>query len=899
MTELGGRFRRPVQPLMPQPRTSAAIREAYLSFFERQGHLRMPSDSLVPAKDPTLLFTGAGMNQFKDEFLGRGRRELRRVTTAQKCLRVPDLENVGLTPRHHTFFEMLGNFSFGDYFKAETIPWEWQFFTEALGWDPERLVVTVYLDDDEAFEIWRSRVGLPAERIYRFGESENFWPAEAPSKGPNGPCGPCSEIYWDQQPGAPLPAKAGLSKLPDRFLEVGNCVFTQFDRIGPNQLQPLPQKNIDVGLGLERIVAVAQGVPNNFETDLFLPALERLQALSGRAYRREGADGVRMRRIADHARAVFFCIADGAVPGREGRGYVVRKIVRRAVRDGIELGLAQPFLAELLPAVQQAMAAAYPELTAHQGTIQSLVQGEEERFRETYRFGIARLEGALAEQRAAAARVFPGALAFELHDTYGFPSDITEVIVREHGLEFDQAGFERAMEEQRERARGASALSGKVFADSLRGAVPPPPPGQARSVFVGYDGDRAETVIAALILAEGDGLRAVERVPAGADCFVVLARTPFYAEGGGQVGDRGSLHEPNGAGVYFEVADTTKDGEDHFHRGRARAPLAVGQAVTAVVDAGARRATEGHHTATHLLHAALKAVLGPQVHQAGSLVAPDRLRFDYTHAQALSAAQWRAVEDQVNAEILASKEVGKRYTSLEQAKAEGVIALFGEKYGTQVRVVEVPGFSRELCGGTHVRNTGAIGAFRILSERALAAGVRRIEAVAGAPALESFRRDRELLAQLETALKAPADRLLERVAALKEELKQAKSARRAALPEPAALAAELARAGGALAWKRFEGSDPDSLRTLGNQLRAHPELPPVVVLLGGEGDALPFVILSRPPHAVRAGDLAKRLGQLLGGGGGGRPDIAQGQGSGAAGLEAALAELAGALPAPA
>ncbi|TAH38743.1 MAG: alanine--tRNA ligase [Planctomycetota bacterium] len=886
---------------MSYPRTSAEIREAYLSFFEGRGHTRLRSDSLVPAKDPTLLFTGAGMNQFKDEFLGRGRRDLKRATTAQKCLRVPDLENVGLTPRHHTFFEMLGNFSFGDYFKAETIAWEWQFFTETLGWDPGRLVATVYTDDDEAFAIWRDRIGLPAARIFRFGEKENFWPASAPSKGPNGPCGPCSEIYFDQEPAQPLPGAHGLEKLPDRFLEVGNCVFTQFDRAGDHRLVPLPQKNIDVGLGLERIAAVAQGVPNNFETDLFLPSLDRLASLAGRRYVRDSQDGVRMRRIADHARAVFFCIADGAAPGRDGRGYVVRKILRRAVRDGIELGLRRPFLAEMLPAVQQVMAVAYPELKEQQGAIQALVLGEEERFRDTYRLGIARLEAALEElQHQRGVTLFPGTLAFELHDTYGFPSDITEVIVRERGLELDQAGFERAMEEQRERARSGSALSGKVFADSLKGAVAASAEGTQRSVFVGYDCDQCDTAVEAIVVPEGEGLRSVDQVAPAQECSVVLRLTPFYAEGGGQVGDRGVLRAAGGGAVVFQVEDTTRDGDDHFHRGKALAPLRVGMAVRAEVDTAARRATEAHHTATHLLHAALKQALGPQVNQAGSLVAPDRLRFDYTHGQAPAPEQLRQIEDLVNREVLAAKDVPRRMTSLEQAKAEGVVALFGEKYGSEVRVVEVPGFSKELCGGTHVRNTGAIGPFRILSDRALAAGVRRMEAVAGMAALHSFRQDQALLGQLSESLKAPAERLLERVAALKDELKQARSARRAAVPDAHGLIAELRSAGGALAWRRIEGLDAEGLRGLADQLRGRAELPPIVLLAGGDAGSVPFVILCRQPQSgVRAGDLARRFGQMLGGGGGGRPDFAQGQGAAAEGLQAAVAELEQALPSPA
>jgi alanyl-tRNA synthetase len=873
---------------MGHPRTVAAIREAFLGFFEARGHLRMPSDALVPRNDPTLLFTGAGMNQFKDEFLGRGR-PLARVTTAQKCLRVPDLENVGATPRHHTFFEMLGNFSFGDYFKRETIPWEWEFFTGTLGWDAGRFVATVYAEDDEAFAIWRDGVGLPEARIFRFGESENFWPASAPSQGPNGVCGPCSELYWDQTPGAPLPNARGLTALPDRFLEVGNCVFTQFDRRDGGVLAPLPRKNIDVGLGLERIAAVAQGVPNNFGTDVFAPLLEAIQSVSGKHYGADAADDVRMRRIADHARAVFFCIADGAAPGREGRGYVVRKILRRAVRDGIELGVAQPFLAGLLPALQQTMAAAYPELREQQSTVQALAQAEEERFREVFARGIARLEGALDElKRQRGATVFPGRIAFELHDTYGFPSDITEVVVREHGFTYDAGGFEAAMGEQRERARAGSEMTGDVFAESraarLRRA------GVGPTEFLGYEQDAAPVRVLAFLI--GDAV--VDRVASGAECAAVLDQSPFYAEGGGQVGDAGSLKQ--GGVEMFAVANTTADEGIWLHHGRALTDLAAGQELRAEVDAPRRRAVEAHHTATHLLHAALKEVLGAHVNQAGSLVAPDRLRFDYTHPQAPSAAQLARIEELVAATALRAQDVAKRRCSLAAAKADGVTALFGEKYGDEVRVVEVPGFSKELCGGTHVRNTGAIGAFRILSDRALAAGVRRLEAVAAHAALATFRADRERLLALETELKSPADRLLERVQALKEQVKEARNRKVVAAPDAATVAEALSGAGD-FAWKHLEGLDAEGLRAVADGLKGK-ALPPIVLLTSGGADSLPFVILCARDSGARAGDLAKAFGRKVGGGGGGRPDFAQGQGALAGDLEAAVeqfrAELAAA-----
>ncbi|RMH03181.1 MAG: alanine--tRNA ligase, partial [Planctomycetota bacterium] len=826
---------------MTTPRTAAEIREAFLAFFEARGHERLPSASLVPANDPTLLFTGAGMNQFKDEFLGRGRPGLTRATTAQKCLRVPDLENVGRTPRHHTFFEMLGNFSFGDYFKAETIPWEWEFFTGVLGLDGDRMLASVYRDDDEAFAIWREVVGLPAERIYRFGEKENFWPASAPSEGPNGPCGPCSELYYDLQPGGPLPDPDGLEELPGRFLEVGNFVFTQFDRRDGGELRPLPQRNIDVGLGLERIAAVVQGVPNNFETDLFVPLFRALRELGAPAYGDDPAADVRMRRIADHARAVFFCIADGAAPGREGRGYVVRKILRRAVRDGIDLGFERPFLVELLPAVQEVLAAAYPELRQHQGAIEALVQGEEERFRDVYRRGIGRLEAMLDELEQRGEKVFPGAFAFELHDTYGFPSDTSSVIVQEHGLDFDQAGFEAAMEEQRRRARAGSEIRGEVFAESLAGRLTEA--GAEPTVFTGYDTLVGPARILALV---SDGAL-VEALAPGEEGEAVLDRSPFYAEAGGQVGDRGRLLDRSG-GLLAEVLDTRGEEGFHLHAVRAAAELRPGLEVEARVDEAARRGAERHHTATHLLHAALRAVLGDQVHQAGSKVEPERLRFDYTAAQAPTAEDLDRVEDRVAAAILAALPVGIRHTSLEQARAEGVTALFGEKYGDTVRVVAVAEVSQELCGGTHVRNTGEIGPFRILSDRALAAGVRRIEAAAGEAARRLERRERRLLADLAASLKTTPDQLPERIEALRRQLKEARSARKAAAPDPAALAAELAAtgdgpAGATFAWRHLPGLDAAALRTLGDGLRRVGGLPAVVLLSGGDAERVPFLFL--------------------------------------------------------
>lgn len=866
---------------MSQPKKVAEIREAFLGFFESKEHLRLPSDSLIPSNDPTLLFTGAGMNQFKDEFLGKGR-DLKRATTSQKCLRVPDLENVGVTPRHHTFFEMLGNFSFGDYFKQETIGWEWKFFTEILGWDAERFCVTVYQDDDEAYAFWKEEIGIREDRIYRFGEKENFWPSSAPSKGPNGVCGPCSEIYWDQEPSLALPANEGLEDLPGRFLEVGNFVFTQFDRGDGGVLTPLPQKNIDVGLGLERIAAVAQNVPNNFETDLFAPILAGIEEASQKKYATEGADGIRMRRIADHCRAVFFCIADGAMPGREGRGYVVRKILRRAVRDGLELGIGQSFLSDLLKPVQEAMGEAYPELHAQEGTIRALVEGEEGRFREVYERGIDRLQTDMEAQKAEGNTVFPGSLAFELHDTYGFPLDTSSVILQEHGFTLDQEGFDAAMEAQKTRARSGSEISADVFAQSLQSKLAAA--GIAETEFVGYETEQCETRIVGLLQ---DGAL-VENLAAGTPGVLLLQQSTCYAEGGGQVGDRGQFLLDGD--LAFTIEDTTSDSGYTLHRGIAKKALSTGQQGAVRFDANNRRAAERHHTATHLLHAAMKEVVGAHVNQAGSKVSAEGLRFDYTHPEALGPEVLRQIENLVNAEVLKATPVAQKLTSLDAAKAEGVTALFGEKYGNEVRVVSVPGFSQELCGGCHVQNTGQIGPFLIQSDRALAAGVRRIEALAGDRAWEDIRYGQDTLNVLSAEMKAPAEQLPSRVAALKKELKDAKSRKMVAGPTPDALLPELQAATTPVAWKHLPDLDADSLRSLSDALKGA-ELPEVVLLTGGDKKTVPFLFVCQKGSSHRAGDLAREFGKLVGGGGGGRPDFAQGKGSKGQDLPGAFEEL--------
>ncbi|MFO1052003.1 MAG: alanine--tRNA ligase [Planctomycetota bacterium] len=877
-----------------RPLSSAEIREKYLSFFEARGHKRMPSDSLVPTNDPTLLFTGAGMNQFKDMFLGKGSLPFKRITTSQKCLRVPDLENVGFTPRHHTFFEMLGNFSFGDYFKAECIRWEWDFFTKELGFPAEQLVVTVYRDDDEAYEIWHKQIGLPKERIYRFGEKENFWPAEAPSKGPNGPCGPCSELYFDKHPGRPYPSNEGLESLPDdRFTEVGNCVFTQFDRQEDGSLRPLPQKNIDVGLGLERITAVLAGAPNNFETDLFRPYLAHLEAKTGKRYGANAADDVRMRRISDHVRAITFCIADGALPSNEGRGYVVRKILRRAARDGHDLGFDKPFLHELVDVVGQVMGRAYPEVREHAAQCRSVIRAEEDGFAQVYRQGMQRLRAFLAERAAGDGRggaaahsrgqspsmlEGSGAFAFQLHDTYGFPVDITRAVLADLDLTLDEDGFEAAMSAQRERARAASATTDAVFAESVamvlrQGRV-------AETRFVGYERLESRSRVRALFRA---GTEQTARATAGEKVRIVVDESPFYAQGGGQLGDRGTIRFAGGTAV---VTDTTQlDGYRLHHAEIQAGALEVGAEVELAVDVVARRSTERNHTATHLLHAALKNRLGAHVSQAGSEVGPERLRFDYTHGERLSEDQLRAIEDEVNGVILSATAVKPAVSRLEEARAAGFVAMFGEKYGEEVRTLSVGTYSRELCGGTHVANTGNIGSFRIVSDGAISAGTRRIEAVTGLGALESARRDRAVLADLAQRLKAPSQEVAAKVEALIEDQKRLrKELEKARAADIGSLLAELGkvvvRHGAAntavLVTGALEGKEIQDLLTRARQ--SHAPFAGVVLAKGADGVAVGAAVDPSLHGRLRAGDIVKEVCGVLGGGGGGRPELAQGKG---------------------
>ncbi len=885
-----------------KPLSVAEIRERYLRFFEERGHQRLPSDSLVPANDPTLLFTGAGMNQFKDMFLGKGALPYQRVTTAQKCLRVPDLENVGLTPRHHTFFEMLGNFSFGDYFKKECIRWEWDFFSKELGIPERQMVATVYVDDDEAYEIWRNDIGLEPERIFRFGEKENFWPAEAPSKGPNGPCGPCSEIYFDNAPDQPYPSHEGLKELPeDRFTEIGNCVFTQFERKDGGELAPLPQKNIDVGLGLERIAAVLAGAPNNFEIDVFRPLIGHVAKRAGTWYGDDAQSDIRMRRIADHIRALVFCIADGALPSNEKRGYVVRKILRRASRDGIELGIEEPFLYDMVDLVGELMGDAYPEIREHSSQARSLIKSEEESFATVYQSGRQRL----AEFLDAAAKggkvrgdldvlAGSGEFAFELHDTYGFPVDISRQIMAERGYVLDEAGFDAAMEAQKERARAASATTAEVFAESpataLRAA------GVAPTEFVGYEHLVSDATIGALITPLNEQLDAAEP---GTEAVLVVDRTPFYAQSGGQIGDRGTVTTESGRA---EITTTTSLEGYYLHRLNVlEGALRPGQSARLEVDAVARAATERNHTATHLLHAALKNILGEHVSQAGSEVAPERLRFDYTHGEKLTPEQITELEHQVNAVVMEAHAVRAIVRPLTEARAEGFVAMFGEKYGDEVRTLSVGEFSKELCGGTHVANSGNIGAFRITSDTAISAGTRRIEAVTGPEAFDLADRERQALAGMAAVLKVPPTEVADKVSQLAAEAKQLrKDLEKAQAVDVGAVMREVEAAATEVDGVHCVVFRRDGLKMKEVQdllTRAKKSLAPFVgVVFVPAGDTVLVAAAVSPDvtSRVQAGALVKAATEAMGGGGGGRPEQAQGKGKDPGALpqaEAAAREL--------
>lgn len=886
-------------------RSASEIRRAFIKYFRKRGHTEVPSSSLVPQGDPTLLFTNAGMVQFKDVFLGKEKRPYSRAVTAQKCVRAGgkhnDLESVGKTARHHTFFEMLGNFSFGDYFKREAIGYAWEFLTGELGLPKDRLWVTVYVDDDEAADLWQEVAGVPRERIVRLGEKDNFW-----AMGDTGPCGPCSEVIIDRgEELACSPGACGIGKCDcDRWLELWNLVFMQYERDENGGVAPLPKPSIDTGMGLERIASVLQGVGSNFDTDLIAPLIRRVEELSGKAYS-PGPEGMPFRVIADHTRACVFLVGDGVLPSNEGRGYVLRRILRRAVRFGRVLGISGPFLAKLIPTVVSIMADAYPELRGQQEYTSLVITREEERFLETLSEGSRVAEELFARVKAQGSDVFPGDLAFLLYDTYGFPLDITEDAAAEHGLKVDRQGFNASMNRQRERAREASRWFvplGRAEEEVFSGLT--------ATHFIGHEPENLHAsvqVTALFVPEEGGGLKRVEEVSEEARAILVLDETPFYAEAGGQVSDRGLIEvlgEPEGGEAQlkglFQVDRVTgagPGGRVYLHEGTVlRGKVRAGERAAARVDIQRRAAVARNHTATHLLHRALKDVLGPHVNQSGSLVAPERLRFDFTHFSPPGDELLDRIEDIVNRKILEDLEVEASIKPLEEARKEGAIALFGEKYGDMVRVVTVGDFSKELCGGTHVRRTGEIGLFKILAESGIGAGLRRIEAVTGSGALEIFRRNAKALARAAASLKCFAEEVPEKVEALVAHVRELEGAlereetRKARDQALSLLESALEVDGLKVVAGKVDVGSVEALRQAGDVLRN--KIGDGVVVIGAVIDGKAALVAMATPEAVRrgvhAGKVVNEAARVVGGGGGGRPEMAQAGGKDAGRMAEAL-----------
>ena len=853
--------------------SSAELRNTFLEYFHQRGHAVVPSSSLVPANDPTLLFTNAGMVQFKDVFLGRESRPYTRAASSQRCVRAGgkhnDLENVGYTARHHTFFEMLGNFSFGDYFKHEAIAYAWEFLTAVLKLPPERLWVTVFEQDDEAADIWLQEIGVDPKRFARIGVSDNFW-----SMGETGPCGPCSEIFYDHGPGVSGGPPGTPEADGDRYVEIWNLVFMQYDRAPDGTLTPLPKPSVDTGMGLERLAAVLQGAHSNYDIDLFR---HLIHAAAGIAHVAD-ANSSSLRVLADHIRSSAFLILDGVLPSNEGRGYVLRRIIRRAIRHGYKLGIGETFFYRLVEPLAAEMGEAYPELVSARERVERVLRQEEERFKETLDQGMKILEQDIARLQE---RVIPGATAFKLYDTYGFPVDLTADIARERGLAVDLEGFEREMNVQRARARAASQF-GAEYSAALEA--------EGCTEFTGYErlADAAKVIALYRDGNPADSLQAGERGT------VILDRTPCYAESGGQVGDRGVIES---ADAEFEVQDTRKHGAGvHAHIGvLTRGRLAVGAKVQVKVDAARHRATMLNHSATHLLHAALRRVLGTHVTQKGSLVEPERLRFDFSHAEPMTWAELEQVERLVNDQIRANNEAQTRIMAYDQAIAAGAMALFGEKYGAEVRVLTIGEFSTELCGGTHVRRAGDIGLFKIVSETGVAAGVRRIEAVTGERAIDWIEENERRLQQMAELLRAGRDNLdeklrqvLDKNRKLEKELEQLKG--KLASSAGSDLASQAVDVGDMkVLAARIDGADAKALREAVDRLKQKLGSAAVVLATVADGKvSLVAGVTADCTTRIKAGDLVNAVAQQIGGKGGGRPDMAQAGGNDPTALEAAL-----------
>ncbi len=872
-------------------KAGSEIRESFLRFFEGKGHTRVSSSSLIPKDDPTLLFTNAGMVQFKNAFLGLEDRGYSRAASCQKCVRAGgkhnDLENVGFTARHHTFFEMLGNFSFGDYFKREAIAWAWEYLTEVIQLPKERLWVTVFQDDDEAYRIWLEEMHIPADRIVRLGEKSNFW-----MMGETGPCGPCSEIIYDQGEGTGCGRPdCHIECGCDRYLEIWNLVFTQFDRDEAGRLTPLPKPNIDTGMGLERLAAVAQGVKSNYDTDLFAPLLAAISRTTGKPYGKNEEDDVSLRVIADHARSVTFLIGDGILPSNEGRGYVLRRILRRAARHGKLLGLNQPFLHELTPVVIEAMKETYPDLLDKKSYITKVILNEEQRFMETLDAGLKILQEEVSRLKKAGTTTIPGDVVFRLYDTFGFPTDLTADIVRRDNLTIDEDGFQRAMEVQREKAReswkgsGEEAISALYQKLSTQGIS---------TVFVGHEGVcNAQSQITALLQKE----ELVDSLAEGEEGELIVAETPFYGEIGGQIGDTGTIE---GEDFVFEVLDTRRPLDNlisHVGRvikGRGR----KGDSVNLIVAEDKRRATEANHSATHLLQAAMKTVLGNHIKQSGSLVTAERLRFDFTHFSKIEENELEQIENLANAVIRRNLPVVTRVLPLEEAMKTGATAVFDEKYGEKVRVVRMGDFSMELCGGTHIQRTGDIGFIKIIHESAIAAGVRRIEAVTGREAVNHARRVENELKKAANLLKVSPFDLGERVEKLiktqKDQEKEIETLKgRLAAKDSADLLSQAREIKGIrVLTAAVNAPDAKTLRDFGDKLRDR--LQSGIILIGSkaEGKAMLLCLVTKDlTDRYSAGSIIREIAPVVGGKGGGRPDMAQAGGPEPENLERALKHL--------
>ncbi len=853
-------------------KSTAELRSAFLDFFSARNHEIVPSSSLIPANDPTLLFTNAGMVQFKDVFLGREQRTYTRAASSQRCVRAGgkhnDLENVGYTARHHTFFEMLGNFSFGDYFKREAIQYAWEFLTQVMELPPERLWITVYERDDEAAQTWLDEIKIDPKRFGRIGAKDNFW-----AMGDTGPCGPCSEIFYDHGPevfGGPpgSPEEEG-----DRYIEIWNLVFTQYDRDKEGNLNPIPKPSVDTGMGLERLAAVMQGVHSNYDIDLFRSLISAVVGLAGST----ASDSPSLRVISDHIRACSFLITDGVMPANEGRGYVLRRIIRRAARHGHKLGLTEPFLYELVQPLVELMGAAYPELRHAQSKVEDALRDEEQRFVETLDQGLRILEQDISELAGGS---IPGKTVFKLYDTYGFPVDLTADIARERNLRVDMEGFERLMSQQRERARKASQFEANYTAKLTV---------DQESEFLGYDHLQDRGSVTTIIKDN----RSVPRLMQGEEGGIILDRTPFYAESGGQVGDTGILSNET---VHFDVRDTQKLGQAHLHVGVQKSgQLSVGDVVSTVVDAKRRQTTILNHSATHLLHAALRQVLGEHVIQKGSLVAPDRLRFDFSHPNPVSANQLGDIEELVNREIRANSQAKAQIMPMDEAMAKGAMALFGEKYGDQVRVLTIGDFSTELCGGTHVSRAGDIGIFKIIAESGVAAGIRRIEAVTGENALNWIKKNEmrlDIIAQLVKSSREEADERVRQLLAhnrlIEKELERIKS--QLVKQAGSDLAAQAIDINGLkVLTATLEGADPKSLRETMDQLKNKLGTAAIVLATVKAGKvSLVAGVTKDKTSQLKAGELVNAVARQIGGKGGGRPDMAQAGGNNPAALDEAL-----------